>query len=195
MKVDRAYQQGLRAQKAADNEERILAEAERLFSQESFERVTLAAIAEASGVSVPTLQRRFGGKDGLFVAAGMRVRARVVEQRQPPPDDVEGALDVLLAHYEQEGLMVWHWLRQEQDVEPLRAALTEGRAAHRAWVEQVFARALRGLVGDARRRRIDALVAATDVYVWKLLRVDLKRSREDVVSIMKATAHAVARGN
>ncbi|MEW5850113.1 MAG: TetR/AcrR family transcriptional regulator [Myxococcota bacterium] len=38
--------------------------------------MTLAAVAEASGVSIPTLQRRFGNKDGLFAAVGDRVRAR-----------------------------------------------------------------------------------------------------------------------
>lgn len=196
MNKRRGYEQRLRAQKSLDTEERILEEAERLFSHESFDRVTLAAVAEASGVSVPTLQRRFGNKDGLFAAVGARVRSRVVAQRSPPRsevgDAVDAALDVLLAHYELEGRMVWHLLRQEQDVPQLHDALGEARAVHRAWVEQVFSSSLSSLEGAARDRRADALVAATDLYSWKLLRIDLGRSREQAGLVMKAMARAVA---
>jgi AcrR family transcriptional regulator len=195
MKSSRPYQQAVRAQKAAETEERIVEVAERLFSRESFDRVSLAAVAEAGLVSVPTLQRRFGDKEGLFAAVGDRVRQRILTQRQPPAGgDLDGALDALLAHYELEGRMVWHLLKQEQDVPPLREALAAGRALHRAWVEVVFDTALRPLEGGERARRADALVAATDVYVWKLLRLDLARSREEVASTMKAMARAVAEG-
>lgn len=193
MKSTRAYQQAIRAQKAADTEDRILEVAARLFSSELFDRVSLARVAEESGVSIPTLQRRFVNKEGLLAAVGDRVRARVLEQRRAAGDSVEDALGALLQHYELEGRMVWHWLKQEQDVPMLRAALAEGRATHRAWVERVFADALRTLTGEPRVLKVDALVAATDVYVWKLLRVDLGRSREQVAAVMKATALSVAK--
>lgn len=194
MKMARAYQQTLRAQKAAENADRILDEAERLFTLESFDRVSLATVAAAAGVSVPTLQRRFGNKEGLFAAAGERVRARVMSQRRSPTGDIDGALDSLLEHYEIEGRMVWHWLKQEADVPILGVALKEGRATHRAWVEEIFAAALCSLSGEARERKVDAIVAATDIYLWKLLRVDLGRPREHVAHVMKAMAHAVAGG-
>ena len=194
MKSGRAYQQTARAQKTAESLERILDEAEALFFSEPFDRVTLDAVARAAGVSIPTLQRNFGNKEGLFAAVGGRMRARVEAERRPPPDDPEGALRALLDHYERDGRTMWHLLRQEADVPLLHAGLDEARGVHRAWVGEVFARSLAALKGAERERRLDALVAATDLYVWKLLRVDLGRTRQQVGRSMTAMALAVARG-
>lgn len=194
MKSGRAYEQTARAQKTAESRERILDEAEALFFSEPFDRVTLDAVARAAGVSIPTLQRNFGNKEGLFAAVGGRMRARVEAERRPPPGDIEGALRALLDHYERDGRTMWHLLRQEADVPLLRVGLDEARGVHRAWVAEVFASSLDALDGAERRRRLDALVAATDLYVWKLLRVDLGRSRQQVGRIMTAMALGVARG-
>lgn len=184
VKSERAYNQTLRAQKTQDAEERILGEAERLFATEPFDRVTLDAVARAAGVSIPTLQRRFGSKDGLFAACGDRMRAGVQRQRgAPPAGDVPAAVKELVAHYEAEGAMVWHFLRQEPDVPALGPALAEGRAMHRAWVVTVFGKRLRA--------EIDALVAVTDLFTWKLLRIDLGRSRDEVESTITAMALAL----
>jgi len=194
MKSGRSYQQTARAQKTAESLERILDEAEALFFSEAFDRVTLDAVARAAGVSIPTLQRNFGNKEGLFAAVGGRMRARVEAERRPPPGDIEGALRALLDHYERDGRTMWHLLRQEADVPLLHAGLDEARGVHRAWVGEVFARSLEALKGAERERRLDALVAATDLYVWKLLRVDLGRTRQQVGRSMTAMALAVAGG-
>lgn len=193
VKSARPYRQQLRAQQTEDTAERVLDAAERLFAREAFDRVSLAVVAEASGVSIPTLQRRFGNKEGLVEAVGARVRARVQGQR-PTGGGTKAAVDALLRHYELEGPGVWHLLRQEPEVPAFKAALNRGRAIHRAWVEQVFSKVLRRLTGPARARRVDALVAATDVYVWKLLRIDLGRSRAAVTRTMRLLADAAARG-
>ena len=74
-------------------------------------------------------------------------------------------------------------LAQEANGDPLpRRASEEGRAYHRAWAVRCFG----PWAGEPDPVRIDALVAATDLYVWKLLRLDLGRSRE-------ATERVVAR--
>jgi AcrR family transcriptional regulator len=195
MKVARRYEQRARAEAAAQTEERILAAAEQLFSTEVFDRVTLDAVAKAADVTIPTVQRKFGNKEGLFEAAGARIRARVQEQRQAPGGTVDAELRALLAHYEAEGAMVWHLLKQEDHVPALRAPLGEARAFHRAWVERVFAQSLRSCRGEARARQVDALVAATDLYVWRLLRVDLGRTRAQVAQTMQALVQAITRGD
>lgn len=185
MKCGRGYQQTLRAQQAHDNQARILGAAERLFATERFDRVTLHAVATAAGVTIPTIQRRFGNKEGLFAACADAMRPRILAQRVVPAGgDLALAVRRLVDHYEQEGRMVWHFLRQEQDVPLLRDGLAEGRRVHRAWVEAVF--------GADDPTRTDALVAATDVYVWKLLRIDLGRRRAEVEERMIAMARAVA---
>ena len=43
------------------------------------------------------------------------------------------------------------------------------------------------------RALIDSLVAVTDVFVWKLLRLDLGRSRAEVQSLVLSMAEAIAR--
>lgn len=183
---------GLRGLRAADTAVRILEVAERLFSTQPFDRLSLATVAKEAGVTIPTLQRKFGNKEGLFAALAPVVRARIAEQRGTPPrGDVESALKQLVTHYEAEGKLVWHMLRQEQDVPALKVALEEGRGVHRAWVEAVFAHALPAR-GKARAARVDALVAVTDLYLWKLLRLDLGRSRAHVEETLIAMAHAVA---
>lgn len=52
-----------------------------------------------------------------------------------------------------------------------------GRAYHRDWAKRTFAPLLRGLQGGTRERRLTAIVVATDVLVWKLLRRDLGLER------------------
>ena len=58
----------------------------------------------------------------------------------------------------------------------MKPALDAGRANHRAWVEKIFAPMVEG---EPRRSHLtlDAITAATDVYVWQKLRRDMGLSR------------------
>jgi AcrR family transcriptional regulator len=193
--MQRSYLQTRRAQQTVEREERVLDEAERLFATQPFDRVTLQAVARAAGVTVPTLQRRFGNKEGLFHAWGQRLRERVAGQRGAPPvGDLRRCITELVQHYELEGRFVWHLLRQEDDIPLLKHGLDIGRGFHRQWVEQVFAHAIARRAPAERRALVDALVAATDLFVWKLLRLDLGRSRAELEAIMMATTQAIAGG-
>ena len=61
----------------------------------------------------------------------------------------------------------------------------EGRREHRSWCERIFAPFLPPAGHAARQGAVDAVVAATDVYLWKLLRRDLKRSPDAVQGVMR----------
>ena len=63
----------------------------------------------------------------------------------------------------------------------LKAALDDARRWHRQWVEQTFAHALPAS-GAARRQRIAAFLAATEVAVWKSLRHDYGFSKRDTAA-------------
>jgi AcrR family transcriptional regulator len=167
-----------RAQSAAATGERILDAAVEVFWELPTDQVSLEEVARRAGVTVQTVIRRFGGKEGLLTAAAEREAERVRRQRERAPvGDVRGAVRVLVAHYEELGERVLKLLAEEQRVAGLREITDRGRALHRRWCERVFAPAVAGRMGVERERRLAQLVAVCDVYTWKLLRLDYGLSR------------------
>jgi hypothetical protein len=67
----------------------------------------------------------------------------------------------------------------------LKPVLDFGRGEHRCWVAEAFAEPLGKLGPAARQGALDALVIATDVYAWKLLRRDLGRSMRDAAATLE----------
>lgn len=182
MKLDgrpkRRYRMTARAQAATVTGERILDAAIAVFWQRPVDEIPLDEVARRAGVSVQTVIRRFGGKQGLFAAAAERETERVSRQRgQAPAGDVPGAVRNLLDHYEELGLPVLRLLAQEDRSPALRALADRGRAVHAEWCVRVFAPALAGHRGAERARRLAQLIAVTDVLTWKLLRHDRQLSR------------------
>lgn len=184
----RPYDNRRRALAAAETTQRIVAIAEGMLREAPVPALTLDAVALRAGVTVQTLLRHVGSRAGLFEAVADQVRTRIAAQRPPPvPGDVEGALVGLVAHYEAEGTLVLALLAQEEVDAFAAAAAAEGRRFHRAWVEAVFAPWLGG--GDP--VRTDALVAATDLSCWKLLRRDFGRDPEHTTAVLRRLVHAV----
>lgn len=168
---------GRQQAKGATRDAIVVATIDCIMSERSF-AVTLPAIAERAGVTVKTVLRHFGSRDALIDTAWKQAYDEVMAERMPPPGDPEAALTVLIAHYEKRGGVVLAMLADEND--PRARQMTEsGRLAHREWVEDVFAGRLPE-PGDARVRLIDVLVVATDVYAWKLLRLDRGLSSDEV---------------
>ncbi len=177
--MTRSYDMTTRSRGMEATREGIVAAVERLLADGPVEGVTLPAIAEGAGVSVRTVLRHFGTRDRCIEAVHHRIASRIDAQRgQVEPGDQEGAIDALLAHYEAEGRLVLNLLAQER-VDPYASRAVEtGRSYHRNWIERCFGPLLGG--GEPDPRTIDALVAATDLYLWKLLRLDLGRSPAEV---------------
>jgi AcrR family transcriptional regulator len=175
----RRYRMKARAAAAAATAERILDAAIAVFWERPVEDIPLDEIARRAGVSVQTVIRRFGSKEGLFASAAEREVARVVRQRgQAPVGDVAGAVANLLDHYEELGVAILRLLAEEDRSPALRELTNRGRAEHAAWCERVFPPALAGLRGAQRARRLAQLIAVTDVLTWKLLRLDRRLSRK-----------------
>lgn len=169
--VKRGYRMVARAESAAETAERILDAAIAEFWGRPTTDISLDAIAERAGVSVPTIVRRFGGKNELFAAAARREASRVAAERTVPVDgDVADAVAVLVAHYERVGAGVLRLLAESGRVPGLDAIVEQGRTTHREWCETAFVAALRPLRGEARRRRLAQFVAVCDVQTWALLR-------------------------
>ena len=176
-----------RAQAAARTADGILAATAQLWRERPLDEITLAAIAERAGVSVRTVIRRFGSRDGVIAASIEADAAGIVAARdQASAGDVEGALAILLAHYERDGDAVLRTLAVEEAVPEAKAIARTGREGHRLWCARVFAPHLPSPAGDGYDLRLDAFVAATDLFVWKLLRRDLGRSEDAAARVIRA---------
>src|SRR5579859_3555125 len=162
----RPYRMVARAESAALTGERILDAAVEMFFEEPARTISLDEVADRAGVTVQTVIRRFGGRDALLAAAAERETERVREEREVTPGDVNGAVRVLIEHYERTGDRVLRMPAEETRSEALREIVDRGRQMHRDWCATVFASALGGLNATDRARRLAQLVAVCDVYTW-----------------------------
>jgi len=96
--------------------------------------------------------------------------------RLVPAGDYARALDAIVAEYESSGNLTVRLLAQEARYPAIKSITNLGRSNHREWVGMIFAPWLDAMSPKDSRRAQDKLVIALDVYVWKLLRVDMQRS-------------------
>jgi AcrR family transcriptional regulator len=173
----RQYRMDVRAERAAETRDKILAAAQSLFMERWLDEISLRDIAARADVALQTVVRHFGTRDALLDALSKRVQERAERQRfTAPVGDVAGAVANIVELMEEAGPRVLRGLAQEDRVPGLRMATDRGRATHRRWVETVFGPLL-PTSPAIRSRRLAQLVAITDVYTWKLLRLDQGLSR------------------
>jgi AcrR family transcriptional regulator len=195
----RPYRMKARAAAAEHTAQRIAAAAFDVWREVGLDELTLQQVADRAGVTVQTVLRRFGSKDGVIQAGFEHGSKAVVMQRETAPvGDVRGALDVLLDHYEEWGDATLRTVALEDRFQAAAAIARFGRVSHRDWcLRHLVPRHLvpRHIVPGRRvpslasaesdEWLLDALVTATDAYVWKLLRRDLGRSREETLAVME----------
>ena len=177
----REYRQDVRAKQAQANADRIVRTAVALIkSTGRTADITLDDVSRDAGVTVRTVLRRFGTRDGVLEAAFAEIKKEFEGYRGPTaPGEVEPAVRTLLDQYERIGDLNMRALEQEHQLPLLHRALTDARRSHRQWLQHVFHPQLDGLRPRQRERTLAALYAATDVYLWKLLRRDLKLDRRE----------------
>lgn len=181
----RSYRLGARALAAEQTGERILEAFRRRIAIDWYDEITLEQIAGEAAVTVPTIIRRFGSKERLVEAAWARLNEEITARRTTTPGDLDGAVRAVIEDYEAVGDVIMRALMQEERIPALKRVNDRGRAFHRAWIEQSFAPFLSELAPAARRQRVDALVAATDLYTWKLVRRDMGRTPQQARDVMR----------
>lgn len=176
----RSYVKVARAEAEEQTRTALLDAADEAFLSGPWEQASLESIARAAGVTKPTLLRHFGSKQGLLEQVLGRAIQEVEEQRLGVlTNDIAGAVDNLLEHYEMRGGRAMRSSNLELD-----GALADiGRRArqlHYDWVELAFGEWLQ--VGSAvERQRIRvALTAICDVQTWWILSNDLGLARAEV---------------
>jgi len=185
----RPYRMRARAETAAATRSRIIRAVLELHVERFHDQITLDDIAGRAGVTVQTVLRQFGSRDGLVTAAAEQATNEVSAQRSAAPvGDVAGAIENLLDHYDEWGRSALRLLAQEERVPQFRVIADGGRAAHYGWVEHAFGPYLAETSDPLMRPK---LIALTDVFTWKLLRLDLGLDRTATASALASMIRAV----
>ncbi len=188
MNDTRSYSMTTRSAAAEATHARIVEAATELFLAHAYAEVTLATIAKAAGVSHQTVLNHFGSKAGVVAAVAEVMRDRTTTARLAEPGDLAGAVHALVGEYERMGDANVRWAIE--DLPELAPHMAGARAGHQQWLATVFDADLPD-DPEARRRSVNALHAATDVFTWKLLRRDLGLDRDETESTMTALAAGV----
>lgn len=189
MKTTRPYTQSTRAEATARTRARILDATFALAQEKLSLEIVLTDVAERAGVSVQTILRHFGTRDGLFDAAREHGTSEVVEERDTPVGDAGAAVTVIVAHYERRGTFVLSLLAQARFDEDVATVVRDGVAVHRRWVATTFAPQLATSADPA--ELLDLLVVATDIGTWSLLRHGAGHDRDTTTSRMHALVSAL----
>ncbi len=154
----RSYRMNSRAESTAETGRKVIAAVTELWREKSLEDITLQEVAGRAGVTVQTVIRRFGSKEGL-------VEAAIASGETGVRDD------------------------------QFKRLAEHGRQVHRDWCARVFAPYLPAVDGETYPVRLDAFVAATDLYLWKLIRRDLGRTAGQTRQVISTLLHALADHN
>lgn len=189
----RAYNMTKRARQVAATEKRIFEAAFSLWKELPYQEITLDKVAARAGVTVRTILRKYGSRDGLIEAClenDAGIDSRAIRQRAPI-GDLHGILDVLLTDYEEVGEASINMLRIEEAHPVAKKMLETARSYHRDWCARVFAPYLPSPGEQTYEQRLLSFVAATEFYLWKLLRKDLGKTYEETKEVFTTNLQAL----
>lgn len=173
----RSYVMRQRARKVEQTEKRILQEAVNLWREMGLQDITLEKIAERSGVSTRTLLRKYGSKEVVIEACILNDAGNPERPTDPRvAGNIQELLHSLLREYEDMGDAVIRTIYASESIPVANKILEQGRKVHRKWCETVFAPFLDQCSSESRETKLLAFIAATEIYLWKLLRRDLGKS-------------------
>ena len=168
----RTYRMGARAESIKETGDRILDAALVLFAEHPVDRIRLDEIAGRSGVTVPTIVRRYGGKSGVVVALVEREFTRIAARRTAHTDDpIREVIRDLVAHYERYGLLILKVYSESPLIEGLAEVAARARECHVAWCRVTLGRRITGDPA-VHARRLAAAIAVCDATTWRILRQD-----------------------
>lgn len=187
----RPYAQQVRADRSRETHQRILDAHVALVAERGALRVPLADVAVKAGVTVQTVLRHFGSADVLRARTRAYADELVRLERAAPVGDAAAAVSAVVKQYEARADAMLVVLAHEPTDAAARRLATAARAAHREWLERVFAGAVSGCAPVAREEVVDLLVVATDLQTWRLLRRETGLSRQRTEERMLRLVRAV----
>ncbi len=189
----RRYTMRARSSAVAETRRRIIEATGVLVRERWYDEISIKDIATTAGVAPQTIVNHFGSKDAIFAAAMEEQwpEPQATTRLNAKPDDVKGAIKLLVDDYEFAGDGIIRILALEDRIPALKPPLDWGRGVQSQWIEDTFPSALADLKGAPRARRLDLLTCATDVYTWKLLRRDRGLSQAKTASAMRELVESV----
>jgi len=181
-----SYDNTNRRLKAEETKLSIMKALGRLWEQYPLHEITLDMVAGEAEVTKRTILRKFGSKEGLLSESLAHDPAGISAERgQAKVGDVDDILQTLLDNYERMGEAAIRTIHLEPELEIARKIGEQGRAQHRAWCKKVFAPFLPAPEAPGYEVQLVAFIAATEIYLWKLMRKDLKMSKQKTFSVFK----------
>jgi AcrR family transcriptional regulator len=188
MIVGRPYVMAARREAVGEMRRRILEAAIDLLGERLRSDIRLEDVARRSGAGIQTVLRHFGTRAALLEEAISGVQAAHARTRPVTSGGVEPAVRTLFDQYEALGDIVVRNLADEAADPTVGEMLEIGRRFHRDWVTAQF---LAEPSPRASSEVVDALVVATDVYVWKVLRRDLRLERDSAQAVVRRLIEGV----
>lgn len=193
MEKKRTYQMLERAEQVARNDRKIMDAMADLWLELPLSELTLDKVSQRSGVTVRTILRKFGSKDGLFKACIEYDGDRFTQKRMDvAPGDLPGIIEALLEEYERMGDALIRTLTVEYEFPSTQEMLKKARTIHRDWCVMAFEPFLPPKTSDHYETILSAFIAATEFYLWKLLRRDLGKSPEQCRQIFLFSLESLA---
>jgi AcrR family transcriptional regulator len=181
-----------RAEQVARNDRRIKDAMAELWLEVPLSELTLDKISQRSGVTVRTILRKFGSKEGLLKSCIEDEGERFTSKRmQVTPGDLPGILDALLEEYEHMGEALIRTLTVEYEFSTTKGLLKKARQIHREWCQKVFGPYLPSRSSEEYETVLSAFISSTEFYLWKLLRKDLGKSKKQCRQIFLFTLESL----
>ena len=182
----RTYRMRARAEAAERLSADIVDAAFELWLEKPYDEITLQEVADRSEVSLSTVMRRFGSKEGLLETIVKTDKLGEVALRDSvAAGDVDAALRILSDGYERLGDAVMRNIALEERFPAVAEWVELGREYHREWIGRVFAQWLPASGHRDYRRRRAQFIVATDLYTWKILRRDQGLSKPETRRAMR----------
>lgn len=187
MKLEKSsYNNENRRRKAENTKRGIIKAFGRLWTKYSLKEITLEMVANEAGVTTRTVLRKFGSKETLMAESLSTDPLEISEERNNAKiGDIDDILTILLSNYENIGEAAIRTIYLEPELEMAREIGIKGRAIHKAWCMKVFAPYLPDIKSPDYEIQLTSFIAATEIYLWKLMRKDLKLSKKKTFSVFK----------
>jgi AcrR family transcriptional regulator len=185
-KEKRPYNMTARAKEAARTERKILDVTAALWLKLPISEITLEQVAESASVTVRTILRKFGSKEGLFEACIEQDAGNLTQNRdQFTKGNLTEILHTLLSEYEIMGDAVIRTLTVEDQYSFARKLLDSGRTHHRKWCAMAFSPYLPDPSSEGYELHLLSFISATEIYLWKLLRRDLGQNFDQTLQVFR----------